>query len=149
MPAETLKNYLEANQVPYNIIEHRPAFTAQEIAASAHISGKKVAKNVIVKIDGKLAMVVMPADRLIDLEELKQELGTEDLALAHESDFAGAFPDCETGFEPPFGNLYGLPVYVSRSLRRSGDIVFNAGTRNELIDLQYQDFESLVKPTLI
>lgn len=149
MLAENLKRYLDENHVQYNVISHMPAYTAQTIAASAHVSGKRVAKNVIVKVRGELAMVVVPADRLLDLEELKEELGTTDVRLARESEFAGRFADCEVGFEPSFGNLYGLPLYVSSRLKESGEIIFNGGTRTDLVDMSFKDFERLTHPTII
>lgn len=147
MLAKRLKNFLDEAHVKYITIGHSPAFTAQEIAQRAHIPGKELAKTVIVKIDGELAMVVTPASEHVRLEQLKAALGAESVELAHEFEFKDAFPDCETGAMPPFGNLYGMKVFVSQTLREDDEIAFNAGSHSELVRLPYADYERLVEPT--
>jgi Ala-tRNA(Pro) deacylase len=147
MPETRLKEFLDHEHVKYVTIGHSPAFTAQEVAALAHIPGKEVAKTVIVKVDGELTMVVLPADEQVHMADLRRTLGTEHVELANEDEFRGAFPDCETGAMPPFGNLYGMKVFVSQVLREDEEIAFNAGSHDELIRLPYAEFERLVNPT--
>ena len=147
MLAKRLKNFLDEAHVKYITIGHSPAFTAQEIAERAHIPGKELAKTVIVKVDGDLAMVVTPASEHVKLENLREMLGAASVELAHEYEFKDAFPDCETGAMPPFGNLYGMKVFVSQTLREDEEIAFNAGSHSELIRLTYTDYERLVEPT--
>jgi Ala-tRNA(Pro) deacylase len=147
MPETRLKEFLDHEHVKYVTIGHSPAFTAQEIAALAHIPGKELAKTVIVKVDGELTMVVLPASENVRLEHLRQTLGAENVELAHEDEFKKAFPDCETGAMPPFGNLYGMKVFVSQALREDEEIAFNAGSHDELIRLSYAEYERLVHPT--
>jgi Ala-tRNA(Pro) deacylase len=149
MPANKFKEYLDSQKVKYLQIDHSPAFTAQEVAAAAHISGKQLAKVVIITIEGQLAMVVLPAHDHVNFSALKETLGKKDIDLAAESTFKSKFPDCEVGTMPPFGNLYGLPVYVSDELGKNAEIVFNACSHSELMKMAYQDFASLVKPTVI
>jgi len=146
MPGTKLKQFLDENQVRYVSIRHSPAFTAQETAASAHIPGRELAKTVMVKIDGKMAMAVLAAPKRLDLELLRRTAGAKKVSLADEKEFAGAFPDCEPGAMPPFGNLYGLDVYVDESLREDEQIAFNAGSHSELIQMDYREFERLVQP---
>lgn len=147
MLATRLKEFLDEKHVKYITIGHSPAFTAQEIAERAHIPGKELAKTVIVKIDGDLAMVVTPASEHVKLGHMKEALGAESVELAHEYEFKDEFPDCETGAMPPFGNLYGMKVFVSQTLREDDEIAFNAGSHSELIRLTYADYERLVEPT--
>ena len=147
MPETRLKEFLDKEHVKYVSIDHSPAFTAQEIAAVAHIPGKELAKSVIVKVDDELAMVVVPASEHVRLGILKETLGAKKVELATEDEFRQAFPDCETGAMPPFGNLYGMQVFVSQALREDDEIAFNAGTHSELIRLTYADYERLVHPT--
>lgn len=147
MPETRLKDFLDKEHVKYVIIGHSPAYTAQEIAALTHTPGKELAKTVIVKIEGKLAMVVLPASEKVRLDHLRQTLGTENVELASENEFEAAFPDCETGAMPPFGNLYGMSVFVSQALREDDEIAFNAGSHDELIRLPYAEYERLVHPT--
>ncbi|MEJ2603352.1 MAG: YbaK/EbsC family protein [Gammaproteobacteria bacterium] len=147
MPATKLKEYLDRENVKYVIIGHSPAFTAQEIAERAHIPGKELAKTVLVKIDGEMAMVVVPASDHVKLAHLKEALGADDVDLADEYEFKDRFPDCETGAMPPFGNLYGMKVFVSTALREDDEIAFSAGSHSELIRLPYTEFERLVNPT--
>jgi len=147
MPVTRLKEFLDRENVKYVTIGHSPAFTAQEIAERAHVPGKELAKTVMVKIDGKLAMIVVPASEHVRLAHLKEALGADEVELAGEYEFKERFPDCETGAMPPFGNLYDLPVFVSATLREDDEIAFNAGSHSELIRMAYADFERLVKPT--
>ena len=146
MPLTKAKVFLDGHKVKYTIIKHSSAYTAQEIAASAHISGKELAKTVVIKIDGKLAMAVLPASYKISFDDLKEALGVEKVRLAYEQEFMDKFPDCEVGAMPPFGNLYGMDVYVAESLTDDDEIVFNACSHTELIRMKYKDFEELVKP---
>jgi Ala-tRNA(Pro) deacylase len=149
MPATKLKQFLDRNNVPYLTIAHSPAYTAQQIAQVAHVSGRELAKTVILKIDGGLAMAVLPATHHVDLELLRDSLDARTVELAHEVDFETAFPGCELGAMPPFGNLWHVPVYVAEALAEDEQIAFNAGTHTELIQMAYVDFERLVKPRVL
>jgi Ala-tRNA(Pro) deacylase len=146
MPVKKLKEFLDAQKVKYVSVSHSPAFTAQEIAAAAHVSGKDLAKTVMVTLDGKMAMAVLPASLKVDLGLLKQAVGAAQAELAGERAFQDLFPGCEVGAMPPFGNLYGMEVVVSHRLAEDEDIAFNAGSHTELIRLSYQDFQRLVNP---
>jgi Ala-tRNA(Pro) deacylase len=149
MPVKKLKEFLDSRQIKYVTITHSPAYTAQQIAASAHIPGKVLAKTVIVKLDAALAMAVVPASSRVDLGLLKQASGARDVMLATESEFKETFPGCELGAMPPFGNLWGMEVYVACALSDDDEIAFNAGSHVELIKLGYADFEKLVKPRVV
>src|SRR5438874_13338438 len=116
MPVRTLKEFLDREKVKYVSIIHSTAYTAQEVAASAHVTGKELAKTVIVELDGKMAMAVLPANRKIVLQDLREVTGSEQVKFASEETFKKKFPDCETGAMPPFGNLYGMDVYLAESL---------------------------------
>ena len=146
MPVRKLREYLDGHQVKYVVISHSAAFTAPEIAASAHIPGRELAKTVMVKIDGKMAMAVLPAPAKIDFKLLQEALGAGSVELATEQEFADSFPECEPGAMPPFGNLYDMDVFVARKLSEDEEIAFNAGSHTELVKLAYRDFERLVKP---
>lgn len=148
MPVKKLKEYLDQNKVKYVSITHSPAFTAQEIAATAHIPGKDLAKTVMVKLDDRMAMVVLPASYQVDFDLLKNAAGAKRAELATEAEFKGLFPECELGAMPPFGNLYGMPVYASEALAEDEVIAFNAGSHIELLKLSYKDFARLASPTV-
>lgn len=148
MPSTALKKFLDEEDVKYVTIRHSPAFTAQEIAASAHVPGQELAKTVIVSLDGELAMVVLPATDQVDLERLQNVSGSDRVELASEGEFEDRFPDCETGAMPPFGNLYDMDVYVAEHLAEDDEIAFNAGTHTELIRMSFDDFRRLVAPTV-
>ena len=149
MPVKKLKEFLDKNKVKYVSMSHSTAYTAQEIAASAHIPGKELAKTVVVKLDGKMAMAVLPASYRIDFDLLKRASGANEATLAGEREFKDTFPGCEVGAMPPFGNLYDMDVYVAESLAEDEEIAFNAGSHTELIRLPYEDFERLVKPIVV
>jgi Ala-tRNA(Pro) deacylase len=149
MSKQSVKEFLDENQVNYSIIQHTPAYTAPEIAAISHISGKFLAKVVIVKIDDKFAMVVEPANRKVNLKSLEALTGGRKVKLASEYEFRDKFPDCELGAMPPFGNLYDMDVYVAESLTKDNQIAFNAGNHTELIKMSYEDYEQLVHPNIL
>jgi Ala-tRNA(Pro) deacylase len=146
MPARQLSEFLDSNAVKYVTIRHSPAFTAHEVAASAHIPGKDMAKTVIVDLDGKMAMAVLPASSRLNLDQLKEAAAAHDAAIADERTFQGLFPDCEVGAMPPFGNLYDVPVWVDRALAEDETIVFRAGTHTDTMSLKYADYARLAKP---
>jgi Ala-tRNA(Pro) deacylase len=146
MPLQKLKKFLDDNGVKYVTISHSKAYTALEIAEKAHIPGKDLAKTVMVKLDGRTAMAVVPASEHIDLEKLAATTGAEEAILCDEKEFENLFPDCETGAMPPFGNLYDMGVYVSDSLAEDEEIAFNAGSHTELVRLAYDDFARVVEP---
>ncbi len=149
MPAKKLKEFLDRNKVKYVAISHSPSYTAQEIAASAHVPGREMAKTVIVKVDGRMAMAVLPAPHKVDFKLLKNALGASSVELATEKEFSDRFPECEPGAMPPFGNLYDMDVYVAQKLTEDEEIAFNAGSHTELFKLSYADFAKLVKPKVL
>lgn len=148
MPVQKLKTFLDEAGVKYVAVSHSPAFTAQEIAASAHIPGKELAKTVMVKLDGRMAMAVLPSSCQVDFDRLKAAAGANTAELAGEEEFQDLFPACDVGAMPPFGNLYGLDLFVEAALREDEEIAFNAGSHTELIRLSYADFERLVNPAV-
>ncbi|MDQ3773251.1 MAG: YbaK/EbsC family protein [Pseudomonadota bacterium] len=149
MPVKKLKEFLDSHRVKYVSIVHSRAYTAQEIAASAHVPGRELAKAVMVKVDGRIAMAVLPALYQIDFERLRVAIGAGNVELASETEFQDRFPECELGAMPPFGNLYGMEVYAARRLSEDREIAFNAGSHTELIRLAYTDFERLVSPKVV
>jgi Ala-tRNA(Pro) deacylase len=149
MASSKLTDYLEDNHIKFEKIAHTPSYTAQEIAAAAHIRGKDLAKTVMIKIDGKIAMAVLPSPYKIDFDLLKKETGAKKIELAREEEFEDIFPDCDIGAMPPFGNLYGIDVFVAEKLTEDEEIAFNAGTHSELIKMPYRDMERLVHPKVV
>ncbi|MGE5522861.1 MAG: aminoacyl-tRNA deacylase [Rhodospirillaceae bacterium] len=148
MPAKRLKDFLDSNQVKYVAITHSLAYTSQEIAQSVHIPGNKLAKTVVVKVDGKMAMAVLPGTEKVSVDMLKEATGAATVELATEREFQDRFPECDIGAMPPFGNLYGMDVYASPHLAKH-EIAFNAGTHTEVIRMPYQDWERLVMPKIV
>lgn len=146
MIEKKLKDFLDSREVKYVTVPHSPAFTARETARAAHVRGKDFAKTVMVRIDGRLAMAVLPASEQLDLAQLSKAAGVNHVNLAHESEFDQCFPGCEPGAMPPFGNLYGMEVFVAKSLAADDTIAFNAGSHAELVMMAYKDFERLVRP---
>lgn len=149
MPAKIIKDFLDQNNIKYVSIKHSRAFTAQEIAASAHIHGKRIAKTVILKVDGKIVFTVLPATYKVDFDMLKDALEAENVRLAYEQEFKDKCPGCEVGAMPPMGNLFNIPTYVAASLVEDEEIAFNAGSHTELIKMRYNDYEKLVKPKIL
>ncbi|HXW96757.1 MAG TPA: YbaK/EbsC family protein [Gemmatimonadales bacterium] len=149
MSLQKVRTFLDDQGVRYVTITHSPAFRAKEIAAAAHIPGKEMAKTVMVKIDGEMAMLVLPASMKVDFGRLLDATGAQEVELAHEREFKSLFPDCEPGTMPPFGNLYGLRTFVAEELTDDEEIAFIAGSTTEVIRLSYRDFERLVRPRVL
>ncbi len=144
--ANRLERLLEESGVEYDVIDHPLAFTAQEEAAASHVPGRHWAKTVAVLIDGEPAIAVVPATRRLDTDKLCRVAGTQDVQIAHESEFQGLYPDCELGAMPPFGELYGQQTFVDEALREEERIAFHAGDHRTAIEMSYGDFERLCHP---
>ena len=150
MEKTTLQDYLTSLDVQFRVIpQPKRVYTAQEIAAAAHIPGRMLAKSVMIKIKGELAMAVLPASHRVNFYRLKEVLGTDEVELASEEEFKDLFPECEVGAMPPLGNIYGLTVIASKSLTSQDQIAFCGGTHQELIQIAYEDFERLTDPTVL
>ncbi|GJL61584.1 aminoacyl-tRNA deacylase [Candidatus Nitrospira salsa] len=143
-----LKEYLESQKVPYQVLPHTEVYTSLETAQSLHVPGKDLAKVTMVNVDDKLVMTVLPSTWKVDLHRLKEVFGAKDVRLASEGEFKDLFPDCEVGAMPPFGNLYGLKVYVDHSLTEDEEIVFDGGTHQEGVKMRYKDFAAHVNPVV-
>lgn len=143
-----LREFLEAQKVPYSVHSHPTAYTAQEIAALQHVKGRQLAKVVIAKAGDEFRMLVLPADHRVDFAKLKGALGVTEVRLAGEAEFRDLFPGCEVGAMPPFGNLYGLPVYMDRSLEKDEEIIFNAGSHTLTAQMSRRDYMRLVNPVV-
>lgn len=149
MPLNKLINYLDEHDKKYVVVKHAPAFTAQEVAASAHIPGKDMVKTVIVKADNEMKMVVLPSTHDVDFDSMRDVLGADNVELASEEEFEDMFPDCELGAMPPFGNFYEMDTLVAEVLTEDEEIAFNAGTHKELVKMNYSDYEELVNPQVM
>jgi Ala-tRNA(Pro) deacylase len=141
-----LKAVLDEAKISYEVYNHPLAYTAQEIAAHQHVSGKEMAKVVMLEADDLLVMGVIPASRKISLEKSKASLGVNTIRLASEEEFTARFPECEIGAMPPFGNLFGVHVFVDPEMEKDEYIYFNAGSHVQTVRLKYKDFERLVHP---
>jgi Ala-tRNA(Pro) deacylase len=141
-----LREYLDANGVRYEVRSHPQAFTANAVAAAEHVPRMAMAKVVVVRSGAHFLMTVLPAAYRVDLKPLRREVGKVGLHLATEEEFAGLFPECAPGAMPPFGNLYGIPVWVDEALTKEAEIVFNAGNHEQTVHMAYGDFARLVQP---
>lgn len=144
-----LKAFLDSNNVKYVSMTHRPAYTAMEVADSVHVKGQEMAKTVILEVDGRLAMAVLPATKHVSVARLEKATGAFHVGIAHEGEFRFDFPDCEVGAMPPFGNLFNMDVLVDPKLAEDDEIVFNAGNHSEVVRMAYKDFERLVHPKAV
>ena len=148
MPSPKIRQFLDEGGAKYAVINHSPAFTAQEVAASAHVPGKALAKTVIVKLDNELAIAVVPATQQLNFDLLKAAAGAKTGMLASEPEFMRRFPDCEVGAIPPFGRSYDLPLYVEKDLAKEEHIAFCAGTHRDVIAMKFADYRRVAHPRL-
>ncbi|HEU4685257.1 MAG TPA: YbaK/EbsC family protein [Nitrospira sp.] len=143
---QRLQSYLDGRKVPYQVVTHPRASTAHEAAERLDVPGRLFAKVVVVKADGRFVMLVLPSSWKVDLKQVQDILDFPHVRLATEEELGRLFPDCEIGSMPPFGNLYGMPVYVDEMLTRDEEIFFDAGSHVGAIKLRYRDFADLVQP---
>ena len=145
---QRIRDFLDSQNIPFETLHHSQAFTGQEIAHSLHISGQKCVKAVAVAADGKTVLAVIPASHRLNLEELRATLEVSQLEMLHERELVGLFPDCDLGAVPPFGNLYGIEVWVDRAVADAEEILFCAGTHEDCIRMRYSDFSRVALPRL-
>lgn len=143
---QRLQSYLDNHKIPYQVVSHSVAYTAREAADSLHIPADTFAKVVVIRADQRYLMAVLPSNWKIDLKRLEDVLNCHHVRLATEHELGILFPDCEVGSMPPFGNLYGTPVYVDATLTQDEEIFFDAGSHVGAIRMRYKDFADLVRP---
>jgi Ala-tRNA(Pro) deacylase len=146
--APRLGQLFEREKVSYEIVRHPPGYTAQHVAAHTHTRGREFAKTVVLRADDRYVMAVLPAHRRVSLDRARETLGAGKVRLATEEELRRLFPDSEVGAEPPFGNLYDLPVYASPELAENERITFNGGSHEQCVRIRWADYERLVRPTL-
>jgi Ala-tRNA(Pro) deacylase len=132
MIPETIDRYVRQHHPGAEHTTHFRAVAAQRLAAAEHVSGTRVAKPVVVEIDGTLALAVVSADRRVDVDALRDAAGADRISIVPEDAFAGRFEPCEAGAEPPLG-LFGLPIYVDADLVREPWIVMRGGTHEDAL----------------
>jgi Ala-tRNA(Pro) deacylase len=143
-----IRDFLDSENVSYEELRHQPAFTGQEVAHTLHLSGKRCAKTVVLDGDGRLVMAVLPASNRLNLQDLRAAMEVTRLEMLPESELIKLFPDCERGAIPPLGRLYGMDVWVDRTISDSEHIVFCAGTHEDCIRMKYSDFAKLARPRI-
>ena len=146
MATKRTLDFLDANGIQYVIIHHSPAYTAADVAATAHLPGQTLAKTVIVRLDDRLGMAVVPATREVDFDLLQRASAVKEVHLAAEGYFENRFDGCEIGAMPPFGNLFNMETYVDTRLAERFHIHFNAGSHTDVVGLRFDDFRRLVEP---
>lgn len=146
---ERLGDYLRHEGVAFAVHQHPAFYTSQELARIEHVAGGRMAKVVMVFADDQPAMLVLPAPAQVSVEGAAAALGRRRVRLAHEEEFTPLFPDCDAGAMPPFGNLYGVPVYVDAGLAKEGQIVFQAGTHRHTMEVAFADFVRLTHPRIV
>jgi Ala-tRNA(Pro) deacylase len=148
MPCNNLLKFLDDNEVQYELLDHPQAYAARETAIKSGVPIRLFAKTVMVRLDGIMAMAVVPSDHKINFDQLRQATDATTASLALEHEFETRFPDCDLGAMPPFGNLYNMKVYLDAHFMAASKISFSAGTHTETITMEYADYERLAKPHL-
>ena len=143
-----LPDYLQRKRIPFQLVHHSPAFTAQELAASEHVPGNRVAKTVVVKVDGEFKLLVLPASFNVRMDRLREALRADEVELANENELSELFPDCELGAMPPMGQEYNLEVIADEHLTQTDEIVFQSGRHDEAVRMRWSDYQSLERPRI-
>lgn len=134
MIPEPIDQYLKDHHLPYEHTTHVRAVPAQRLAAAEHVTGDRIAKPVVVSLDGVLALAVVTATQKVDVETLRRVTRSRTVEIAPEAAFEGRFVPCETGAEPALG-LFGMPIYVDADLAHEPWIVMRGGTHEDAIRL--------------
>jgi Ala-tRNA(Pro) deacylase len=141
----SLQSFLDDNQIHYRLCRHAPAYTAQELAAAEHVSGKRVIKPVVIRADGQLILCALPACYHVDVDELKEQLLADLVEVVDESHLLTLFRDCETGALPPIGWLYGMTTLIDESLTHGDRVMFQAGTHVDAVEMSLADYRRLTQ----
>jgi Ala-tRNA(Pro) deacylase len=147
--SERLRSFLDSRHAEFTLTTHPNAFTAREVAAAEHLPAREVAKTVVIFGDGTYHMIVVPANKLVDLSEVRPTLGLAQVRLAREDELGTLFPDCELGAMPPLGTMYGFPVYLDACLAAEDTIAFNAGNHHEVIHMKTSEFRRICSPAVV
>ena len=145
---ERLHDFLQAKQAVYTHSVHRTAYTAREVARAEHLPPAEVAKTVVIHGEIGYAMLVVPGNQLVDFQEVRVELGLQQMRMATEHELSSLFPDCELGAMPPVGQLYMMPVYLDAALAEERTIAFNGGTHRDVIHMLTTEFQRIVRPVI-
>lgn len=146
--SKKLREYLQKEKITFEPLHHAVAYTASEVAGSQHVSGKEMLKTVIIKVDGKLMMCVVPAIYNLDFDKLKKFLGAKSVELAKEEESGKIFTDSELGAEPPIGSLYNIEMIADEDIKANDMVVFNAGSHTDTIKMKANDYLKMTKPRL-
>ena len=146
---EKLRVFLNQNHAEYTHTVHPIAYTAREVASAEHLPAREVAKTIVVHGDGGYHMLVLPANKLVDFQELRVALGLTHARMVPETELNTLFPDCELGAMPPVGSLYRMPVYLDNALASEEAITFNAGTHRDVVHMSTAEYSRLVRPTIV
>lgn len=140
--------YLEAKNVPYEVLTHPHAVGARELAHTLDVPCERIAKTVLLRADRGFAYIlaVLPGDRRVDLEKVSRALAGARLELASEEEIDLHCPDCAPGVLPPFGSAYDMETLVDASLICDGNIVFPGNNRMEAIRMKYDDYAAIEHP---
>lgn len=148
MMMKSLQELLDSNDIEYELIHHRRDFRARDTASDTHTEPGDFAKTIVLEIDDQICLAVLPATHFLSISKLERSLGADDIRMLEEREIASRCPDSEVGAVPPFGSLFGLPVYVCPTLTKDEKITFNAGTHSDAVRMSYAEYERLEKPTV-
>jgi Ala-tRNA(Pro) deacylase len=146
---DKLRQMLRRRKAKFEVITHPEVYTAQERAAACGITGRRLAKVVVVRDGDWFGLAVVPAAASVDFDQLRTLTGRRQLTLAREGELASLFPDCEPGAMPPFGRLYGLSTFLDISLVEEPELVFEGGTHREEIRMPMDEYLRVEEPTIV
>ena len=144
----SLQSFLDDNHIHYRVTRHTPAYTAQELAAVEHVSGKRVIKPVVIRADGQLIMCALPACYRVDMHELKEQLLADVVEVVDEAHLRLRCGDCDLGAVPPIGWLYGMTTLIDESLAHGDRVMFQAGTHEDAVEMSLADYRRLAQPEM-
>jgi Ala-tRNA(Pro) deacylase len=141
-----ITSFFEQEHVPFTVHRHGSTGSAQHMAHILHETGDRVAKTVLLKVDGEFVVAVLQATHNVDFPKLRAAVGARRVSLATEDELCERFPDCERGAVPPLGSKYGLRTLVDRPLACQSHLMFDGNTHEETIRMRYRDFSRLEQP---
>jgi Ala-tRNA(Pro) deacylase len=142
--ARKLNDFLAEQHADYEMIPHEPTQTAIATALTCQVPLGQVAKAVLLDTDEDYLLAVLPANRRLELAELRGDLGTRP-HLAGERELTQIFDDCAFGAVPPIGTGYGVTTIVDDSLDAQSDVYFEAGDHATLVHMSGAEFARLTQ----
>ena len=140
-----LRKHLEQNKIKYEIVPHKKVYTALDAAATLKARLEEIAKSLVVKADKTYYLLILSANRNVNLGKLKSILKAKKVLIPKEAELVKVFkikPGSLTGF----GSIHQLPVVVDKGFEKVRQAIFAGGSLVESVKMNVKDYIKIEQP---